>query len=67
MLIRQGDNPAGSSERPAVKRQVDEYRQSREFQTYEALCRGENTQVSSGWYSRIAQWLGIWLSGKALD
>ncbi|XP_076452038.1 prolyl 4-hydroxylase subunit alpha-1-like isoform X2 [Babylonia areolata] len=44
MLTRQGESPSGSSERPAVKRSVDSYRQSSEFQTYEALCRGENTQ-----------------------
>lgn len=28
------------------KRILDEYRQSEEFATYEALCRGEDTHVS---------------------
>lgn len=39
--IRQGD----TIERPAVERQMDDYRKSDEFQTYEALCRGEVTKV----------------------
>ncbi|KAL8579446.1 hypothetical protein ACOMHN_026811 [Nucella lapillus] len=44
MLIQQGESPSGSAERPAVQRKVDSYRQSSEFQTYEALCRGEVTK-----------------------
>lgn len=44
MLIQQGESPSGSADRPALQRQVDSYRQSSEFQTYEALCRGEVTQ-----------------------
>lgn len=27
------------------KRQLDQYRSSEEYMTYEALCRGENTKV----------------------
>lgn len=46
MLIKQGEDiNSDDGQRPAVKRVVDEYRQSKEFQTYEALCRGETTQV----------------------
>ncbi|PVD38058.1 hypothetical protein C0Q70_00668 [Pomacea canaliculata] len=45
MLIKQGEDiNSDDGQRPAVKRVVDEYRQSKEFQTYEALCRGETTQ-----------------------
>lgn len=47
MLIKGGESNSLSdgAERPSLERVVDEYRQSQEFQTYEALCRGENTQV----------------------
>lgn len=44
MLIKRGESVSDAAERPAIKRVVDEYRQSQEFQTYEALCRGEDTQ-----------------------
>lgn len=46
MLVKQGDSTerGDTAERPALRRVVDEYRQSEEFQTYEALCRGETTK-----------------------
>ncbi|XP_076459710.1 prolyl 4-hydroxylase subunit alpha-1-like isoform X2 [Babylonia areolata] len=46
-LVKQGENPAERAERPAMQRQADDYQQSSEFLTYEALCRGERTQKIS--------------------
>ena len=35
------------------QRILDEYRQSEEFATYEALCRGEHTHVSKLWLRHV--------------
>ncbi|KAK7111469.1 prolyl 4-hydroxylase subunit alpha-1-like isoform X2 [Littorina saxatilis] len=43
-LRKQGVSITDYHERPSIKRQVDEYRESQEFQTYEAMCRGEGKQ-----------------------
>lgn len=36
-----------------TERPLDEYRKSDEFQTYESLCRGEDTQVILSFYFKI--------------
>ncbi|KAL8609462.1 hypothetical protein ACOMHN_037984 [Nucella lapillus] len=47
-LVREGVDVKERAEQPAMERQVDEYQQSSEFQTYEALCRGEDTERIRG-------------------
>ena len=50
MLTKQGETLNGMSDKPAVKREIDEYRESDEFQRYEALCRGEEIMVSACYF-----------------
>ena len=44
MLARQGEDPM-TEEQPAIVRKMDEYQQSSEFTSYEALCRGDHAKV----------------------
>lgn len=50
LQLELGDKPFSDDIVPELKnpRQMDPYRSTEEFLTYEALCRNEETQVS-GW------------------
>ena len=41
-----GEQKRGDDGDIVNERQLDQYRKSEEYMTYEALCRGENTHVS---------------------